>query len=258
MILSEPGRTDYDLNFQFLGFDVRVHPGFFLISMLFGSSFVASPSINAGVSALMGIILFFVSILVHELGHTLAFRHYGIPSRVCLYWMGGLAIPDAVGSWSQKARRGLGHKEGIVVSIAGPAAGVVLGIFFLLIIKLFASEVPSYNRWGFVPIFFDGPEFQRNVLLYSLLEGFVQINLVYSLINLLPIYPLDGGQVARHLFEMFDKWDGVRKSLMLSIATCVICGMYSLNAKMTFLAIFCFYFAYQNFQQLNPGTGRRW
>ena len=88
MILSEPGRTDYDLNFQCLGFDVRVHPGFFLISMLFGSSFVASPSINAGVSALMGIILFFVSILVHELGHFLAARWRGLIVDRFFIWFG--------------------------------------------------------------------------------------------------------------------------------------------------------------------------
>jgi len=57
---------------------------------------------------------------------------------------------------------------------------------------------------------------------------------------------------------MFDQWGGSQKSLMLSIAVAVVCGMFCLKSKSTLMAFFCFYLAYQNYQQLNPGAGRRW
>ncbi len=41
----------------------------------------------------------FVSILVHELGHTFAFKRFGVDSSIELYHMGGLAIPAGFGSW---------------------------------------------------------------------------------------------------------------------------------------------------------------
>ena len=256
MLLSEPGRTDYDFHFNWLGFDVRVHPGFFLVSALIGRSFVDGYGINTGTSILMGIVLFFVSILVHEVGHSLAFQYYGISSRICLYWLGGLAIPQSGGLGR---RHGLSHAEGIVVSLAGPFAGFLLGVFFVLLAKVIAPDVPTYHIYGVVPCFYAGTEeIERQVLLLSLVQGFILINVLYSLLNLLPIWPLDGGQVARHLFEMFDQFDGTRKSLMLSIATCVICGVYSLKIESTFSALFCFYLAFQSYQQLNPSFGKRW
>jgi len=124
VILSEPGRTEFDLNFSFLGFDVRVHPGFFIISVLFGRGLVSGPDINTGVGVLMGVGIFFVSILVHELGHSLAFRHYGLHSRIVLHWMGGLAIPET--GFGQR-QASMNNYQRIVVSLAGPIAGLLLG-----------------------------------------------------------------------------------------------------------------------------------
>ena len=98
----------------------------------------------------------------------------------------------------------------------------------------------------------------RNELLMATINGFIIIGFFLNLLNLLPIYPLDGGQIARSAFEMFDKWDGVRKSLMLSIATAIVCGVFALQHQDTFAMLFCFYLAYQNYQQLNPGVGRRY
>ena len=80
MILGEPRPTQYDLTFSMLGFPIRVHPAFFLVPLLMGSSFTAYAShpdlnLNAGVILVIVAVVFFLSILVHEMGHALAFRY---------------------------------------------------------------------------------------------------------------------------------------------------------------------------------------
>ena len=251
MILSEPGRTEFDLEFNVLGFDVRIHPGFFIISVLFVHGLVSGPSINAGVGVLMGVGVFFVSILVHELGHALAFRHFGLHSRIVLHWMGGLAIPESGMGGRQVS---LNNYQRIVVSLAGPVAGLLLGALLLVIAHQIGSDIEKRYLWGFIPFF--NPA--QKTLLLAVLECGILVNFFLNIINLVPIYPLDGGQVSRNVFEIIDPWDGTRKSLILSIATAVLCGVYGYTNRETFIAIFCFYMAYQNYQMLNVGGQRRW
>ncbi|HSO11633.1 MAG TPA: hypothetical protein VLT51_04610, partial [Anaerolineales bacterium] len=89
MLLTQtPPPTQYDLRFSIAGIPVRVHPLFWLIALLLGSS-------GALVEIPIWILVVFVSILVHELGHALAFRRYGIQSHIVLHAMGGLTIPES-------------------------------------------------------------------------------------------------------------------------------------------------------------------
>lgn len=250
-MLSEPGRTEFDVNFNFMGFDVRVHPGFFLISLLFGNRLVAGPTINTGVGVMMGIAIFFVSILVHELGHAIAFRRFGWQSRIVLHWMGGLAIPERGMGRSQG---GLNKYQGIAVSLAGPIAGLLLGAALIAIAHLVAGDVPRGYLFGVMPIFL----YDERTLLLAILQGAIVVNIILNLLNLIPIFPLDGGQVSRNLFELFDPWDGTRKSLILSMGTAILCGVLGQTNGDFFIMIFCFYMAYQNYQMLNPGTRGPW
>ena len=75
MLLAEPGKSHYDFSFNIFGFPVRVHPGFFILPVVFGAS-GAGQAENPGAMILIYIIVLFVSILVHELGHAIAFRYY--------------------------------------------------------------------------------------------------------------------------------------------------------------------------------------
>jgi hypothetical protein len=84
MLLSEPGHTPYDLSFNLFGIPVRVHPGFFVIGLLFGANWIRDPDLNAGVRVLLGIGVIFISILVHELGHVLAYRYPA--ASCCIGW----------------------------------------------------------------------------------------------------------------------------------------------------------------------------
>ena len=80
LLLGEPQPTAYDLNFNVLGFQVRIHPLFWLLALIFSSGGGRpDPSL-----ILIGIPAILVSILVHELGHALAMRYYGQNARIVL------------------------------------------------------------------------------------------------------------------------------------------------------------------------------
>src|SRR5512146_1456782 len=100
LFFQSPPPTRYDLRFSLLGFPVRVHPLFWLIAVLLGS---ASADL---VQILIWVLVVFVSILIHELGHALAFRRYGLSSQIVLHFAGGLTIPESTlwgGRWANVA-----------------------------------------------------------------------------------------------------------------------------------------------------------
>jgi len=92
----EPSRTPYDLNFQFAGVPIRVHPLFWLATAILGASSLQADSAesNAGMKLLVWLVVVFVSILIHELGHAFVMRYFGEVPHVVLYLFGGLAISD--------------------------------------------------------------------------------------------------------------------------------------------------------------------
>ena len=203
-MLAEPERTAYDLRFRFLGFPVRVHPFFWLLIVLINGDRL----LRAGPEyLLMWIGVVFVSILIHELGHALAFRRYGADAEIILYAFGGLAVSrDTVsGRWRR-----------IAIALAGPAAGfVVYGIVYGTN-AAFEWAKDSNGR----PT--NGPE------LWFLYTQLVWVNLFWGLLNLLPVYPLDGGQVSRELCMM--KWGtrGTRVSLKISFVVALVMVAYCL------------------------------
>lgn len=273
MFLSAPGKTPYDLSFNFLGFPVRVHPAFFILPVLFSQGFMKLYSgssglgeqlelgtLNAGVVVFTIAAVFFVSVLVHELGHTIAFRYFGIDSHIVLYWMGGLAIPEnGMGSWRGGRTRSLTPNEQIIVSLAGPVAGLLLAAVFILVAYLLTG---SFLFWWSGPI----PNFQyvaSGVLGdLTVVDLFVRasifINVILNLFNLLPVFPMDGGQIARQFFIKGDPHTGARKSVMLSLGISVFIALYAMSQGLSFLGFFFGFMAWNNYQQLMfQGGGRR-
>ena len=166
-VIAEPQATPYDLSFRLGRFPVRVHPLFWVVTLLMGSSALSSDYPISFLSIWVAVV--FVSILVHELGHAVAFSAFGAPARVWLYWFGGLAV-------SQYPPRRPGPM--IAVSLAGPAAGFILAgvvvglewVFRLRETSPYANEAVRQLLW---------------------------VNVGWGLVNLLPVLPLDGGQVCR-------------------------------------------------------------
>ncbi|MEM1305575.1 MAG: M50 family metallopeptidase, partial [Planctomycetota bacterium] len=119
MPLGDPTPTSYDVNFRVLGFPVRVHPLFWVVALLLSQGATG----GLPVLVLIWVVVMFVSILVHELGHAVLQQWFGGRPRIVLYGMGGLAISQGppVSAWRQ-----------VAIALAGPLAGFLLaGVVWL-------------------------------------------------------------------------------------------------------------------------------
>ena len=366
MLLGEPNQTDFDLNFQCFGIPVRVHPGFWAIAAIFSLPVGVQPIPVFGFA-----LAIFISILIHEMGHALAFRKCGIQSHVVLYHFGGLAVPDSVSNYvgygdhySSRSKifvtamgpgiqmlsaillvvllRGMGKTDQFLTGIVGvPAAwtadpvdaiqeiSVIDGVLkpyhplenfpqqnrvavqladqnndeLITLDELFAYEAEleavgefAAPMWAavekksefYVPREmlenFSGKylrildradrgadklilwkdvvlgHFQsikiQNEFLATFCFGFIQIGLFWALMNLIPVYPLDGGQIARELFVLSGTSNAVVKSLKLSILSGALAGFLGLKFQMMFIAVMFFLLAYSSYQMLQRMQGR--
>jgi Zn-dependent protease len=158
------------LRFRLFGFPVAVLPGYWLLSALMSFGFGQGP-LSAGLQ-LMAVM--FCSILVHELGHALMARRFGLPAQITLHMMGGAtAFPGSVH---------LSRGRDILISLAGPGAGILLGTIAWAVLFAFAPEVLPSSAEPTAP--------------WIELFGYVLwINWVWSVLNLMPVIPFDGGRV---------------------------------------------------------------
>jgi stage IV sporulation protein FB len=248
MLFAEPPLTRYDLHFNIGPIPVRVHPLFWLITLLFGMS--------AGglVPLLIWIVVIFVSILIHELGHVLAFRWFGQAAQVVLYGGGGLAVPQVVRWGNRYASVEFKPSQAILISLAGPFAGFLLACLVLAGVAAAGGIIIPTPLFGVIPFaeaFVPGG-WIPNLIVHHLLW----VNIFWGLVNLLPVFPLDGGNVARRLLIVMDPLDGGRKSLWLSVITgtvVALAGLLLLNS--IYMAVLFGFLAFQSYQTL---SGRSW
>ncbi len=205
------------LQFNVLGFPVVIQWFFWLLMALMGGALDAQ-SRNDWIDVALWVIVAFVSILVHELGHALAARKFGYHSTIVLHGFGGLTIiPQA------RFTRG----QSIWVSASGPLAGFLLaGISLVAAWLLSAGHITTEY------------EAVRTLIFFSL-----TINIFWTLMNLLPILPMDGGQIFRELL-------GPGR---LQIA-CIVGGVLAVGvmglaiyAQQIYMALLFGYFAWINF-----------
>jgi Zn-dependent protease len=251
LLFQPPPPTRYDLRFNLVGIPVRVHPLFWLIALLLGSS-------SGGIlQLLIWVLVVFVSILIHELGHALAMRHHGQSSQVILHMMGGLTVPEQVswgGGWANVA---LSPSQEIFISLAGPGAGFLFAGFVIGGVIVSGGSIIMGTLLGFIPM----PAMVDLPIGGSILNPFVitllWVNIFWGLINLMPVYPLDGGNVARYMLLKADPRDGIRKSLWVSVIAGILVAIVGLVLLRSIYMAFLFGFlAFQSYQSLQGWTGR--
>lgn len=242
-MFGEPPRTEYDVQFRIFGIPVRIHPFFWILAVLLGLRNSTAQELLIWV----GVVL--VSILVHELGHAVAIRYFGWTPRIVLYSFGGLAIYDAnFAPWQSGRRPKKTGATQILISLAGPAAGFALAS--IVVGLLYATRHEILFPWfGGVRTLGSGTTLGPTAM-GNLVFDLLQVNIYWGILNLMPIYPLDGGQVARELF-IANSNDGARQALQLSIATAIVLAVLGLMSGRTYLAVMFGYMAYMNYQQLN-------
>lgn len=204
------------------GIDVYVHATFFiLVAWVAISAYMVRQNLGDVVNGLFFIATLFGIIVLHELGHALAARRYGIPTRdITLLPIGGVArlerMPDKPG-------------QELVVALAGPAVNVVLAILLGLILWSMGS---LNGRGGFDPV---GGSLLRNLL---------YVNVMLAVFNMIPAFPMDGGRVLRSLLAL--RLDYVRATKIAATIGQALAfmagaiGLAQMNPFIVFIAIFVF------------------
>jgi len=168
------------------GVDIRIHATFvILLGWIVLAHLVAGQGASGVAGGLLFIVAVFAVVVVHELGHALVARRFGIPTRdIILLPIGGV---------SRLERMPHEPRQELLVALAGPAVNVALAaVAFLAILLVDAPWSPeSLSLVG-------GPILDKLLWLNIGLAGF----------NLLPAFPMDGGRVLRAVLAM--KLDRVR------------------------------------------------
>ena len=214
------------LRFRLFGFPVTVEPWHWLILAFCSDRLLQLNDRVTLLEILLFIVAGFLSILIHELGHALMMRRFGCRQvAIVLHAMGGVAI-------SQGGRFSRG--QDILVSLAGPALQATCGIAVLLLMA------PGKGNWP--PI------------LDQLLILFVMISLFWAILNLVPVYPLDGGQILKGALGP----RRIQLTLSISIAVAVTIGilLYLTTSRLLF-PIMLGFAAWQNYQMLNNARNHR-
>lgn len=165
---------------RFAGIDVFIHATFLLLIGWVGYSHWLERQNWGDVLSGIGFILaLFLCVVLHEYGHALTARKYGIRTRdITLYPIGGVARLERM---PEKPI------EELWVALMGPAVNVVIAA--LLFVYLFATN-------NLVPLT------DLTVASGSYLERLMVVNISLVLFNLLPAFPMDGGRVLRALLAM--------------------------------------------------------
>jgi Zn-dependent protease len=170
------------------------------------------------------LVAFFVCVVLHELGHCLAARRYGVGvSRILLLPIGGVAEFDGM---PREPRRE------VVISLAGPAVNFVLAAALWLVLRVLPAPAPSADD---LPNALPG--------LAGSLDFLLSWNLLMGTFNLVPAFPMDGGRVLRALLA--GRMDYVRATFwaatvgkVVAVAGAVVAYFHQPLAILLFLFVF--------------------
>ena len=162
------------------GIDVYIHSTFFLLLAFIGlANWLAERSLAGTLEGVGFMLAVFACVLLHEFGHALTARRYGIKTRdITLLPIGGVARLE---------RMPEEPKQELAVAFAGPAVNIVLaGVLYLWLASQGALE----------------PITGLSVSQGSFLARVLMVNVMLAVFNLIPAFPMDGGRVARALLAM--------------------------------------------------------
>jgi len=212
--------------------------------VLIGQNFMHTP-----VSAIAWILAALISILAHEMGHALAMRAYGYWPAITLYGFGGVTTCD---SNTYGATRTTTSK--IVTTAAGPGVGfTIFGI--ILFVKILLLPPGTITLSGIInsklAVLFTPVAYTKAPFLNALIELLFIVNLFWSFLNIMPVLPLDGGQILRDILVKFFGHKGLHATLIISVAAAAIIAFFAFHQwRAFFMMILFIMLAVQNFMAL--------
>ena len=164
------------------GISISVHVTFLLVLL-----WIVVEEYALGVRAMAGSALYMVAlftiVVMHELGHALTARRFGVVTRdIILLTIGGVARLE---------RMPRNPRQELLVAVAGPAVNIALALALLAIVRL-TGPLPAATLYDFDPLL------SARGFVYQM----VFVNVVLALFNMLPAFPMDGGRVLRALLAM--------------------------------------------------------
>jgi Zn-dependent protease len=200
------------------GIDIRIHLTFLaVLAWIAWVSYSSTGTLKGALDGVLLILVVFAIVVLHELGHALMARRFGIKTRdITLLPIGGVAslerMPDE-------------PRQELLVALAGPAVNFVLaGVFAGVGLALGESLVPS-----------------EGIEQVSFVVQLVWINLTIGLFNLLPAFPMDGGRALRALLAMrLSDVRATRIAAGLGQAMALVFGVAGLffSPMLVFIALF--------------------
>lgn len=204
---------------RFADIDVKVHATFLLILAWVAISYwQAERSVEAVVGGLVFILALFFCVLLHEFGHALVARRYGVGTRdIILLPIGGVArlerIPD-------------NPRQELWIALAGPAVNFAIAV-------VLAAWLEITGSWQ--------PVDELSVSGGSFLERLLIVNIFIAVFNLVPAFPMDGGRILRALLGLkleYSKATQIAASVGQALA--LVFGFLGLfvNPFLLFIALF--------------------
>jgi Zn-dependent protease len=240
MLLGSPENTAYDLRFRLLDIPVRVHPLFWLVMVLI------SGQPNSLKGAAVFVACAFISVLVHEMGHGLSSRATGSePVGIVLYAMGG---------YCQFIPRAQTPTQRLFVLFMGPGAGFLL----MAVVLAVGNAMYGIHPADALAIFGVGHGDPLAALLHlpaapvlrMAFLDFVEINFWWGVLNLMPIWPLDGGQASGVILGVVNPRHGNRWGHVLSLVTAGGIAAWMFSQHQYMMALWFGYFGFINYQIL--------
>jgi Zn-dependent protease len=201
------------------GIGIYVHATFLiLLAWVAIAHYLQRNSLADAMSGLVFIVILFAIVVLHELGHALTARHFGITTRDITLW--------PIGGVARLERMPEDPKQELLVALAGPAVNVFLAAG-LLFVHLSTASLPTISDVTLVG--------------GQLLAKLFWVNVSLAVFNLIPAFPMDGGRVLRAILAM--RGDYVRatqKAASIGQGIAMMLGFAGLffNPFLVFIALF--------------------
>src|SRR5690242_9787644 len=207
---------------RLLGIDVYMHATFLILLVWLGISYyLPPPGLAEVINGLTLIVALFAIVILHEMGHALMARRFGIRTKdITLLPIGGVARLE---------RMPEDPRQELLVALAGPAVNVALAGL------LFAVLAPTMGRG----VLWAWNEEMRT--LGAFLGQMLWVNVALVLFNLIPAFPMDGGRVLRALLAMrMDYAQATRIAAQIGQGIAVVFGLTGLffNPFLVIIALF--------------------
>lgn len=207
------------LRFSLFGIPIVVQPWFWAtLAFLGGALDIGKPGVSV-LNIILFVLAAFISVLVHELGHALTGKAFGAYPSIVLQAFGGYATFGG---------KHFSRGQDLLVTAAGPAIQIVLGAIFYGISRFFPPPTPA---------------------LHSFVWALIIVSIVWAIINLLPVLPLDGGRLMAALLGPSRQI--LTHKISIGVALAAALGLLVASNFSSFLfPIFLLMMAHQNWQAL--------